>query len=1155
MSRSTLQDELDSALRSLRRVQTEVDRLSNDAAPQDPAATGEESGIEGALVALTAGMPGLCVLLDAETEAVITASAAYAQRCGNAQAALPGGVSDTDAARLARSLGTARDSGGRDAVADLAVALPSGHGTSWWRVTHVPIKVDGRVRYIVRHLDETEPENRIANDARPEVGTWWVGADGTVQISKEFAAILECTAGAEPLEAFAARFGAGAETDFLDMVRATLASGDPLHREEGVALDGGRTRTLMLSGMLVRDGAGTPVGISGVCRDVSRSLAALDELAESRRETQTLADAVPVKVWVADVAGRTKRINQRLVDFLGLTEPSAHRHWSSHIHPADVAGYEAMWAEGKRGRCEMEIEARLRRRDGAYRWHKLRIIPVFDAEGAIAGWYGAGVDVNELKIVEARTRELSERLTVTLGSIDDGLATYDRNWRCTFINDHGAKLIGRDASTFIGRVVWDEFPHTIGSRMHDEMQQAMADGERRRLEAYEIAAGRWFDVTIYPFGDGITLMFRDVTVGQRRDERLQILETAVSQVGDAVMIAEVSPDSETVGVIYVNDAYEELTGFSPAEVLGRVPSFLDKESGTVAPETVSSLRAAMANGKSLRTELYQVTRDGRTVWVDVFLTPIDLSDDSRTVWVAVLRDQTERKSHNALVEWQASMLDRAHDAIVVCNLDGSITYWNKRAEKLYGWKAGEAIGKPMAALIGASATEFDDALATIQNSGYWAGRLKQKSRDGQVIQVGSNWSLIPPTDQHEHSILTINVDVTQRILLDEELTRMQRLEAVGKMTGGIAHDFNNLLTIILGSADMIALRAGDSPDLKSLAGMSRSAAERGRDLVRRLLTFAKRQQLEPVPTDINGALDHLRPMLVKAVQANVELELELQSDIWLAEIDPGHLEDALINLALNAGAAMQPDGGTIIIETRNVVLDEAYTERQVDVNPGEYVLIRVSDTGEGMDEEVQRRVFEPFFTTKEGKGSGLGLSMVYGFIKQSGGHIRIYSEVGAGTTVSLWLPRSTSVVATDDTSDIVEDAPMGTETILLVEDDASVRQSTSSMLQSLGYKVVEATRGDQALKVLDERSDIDLVFTDVIMPGPLSGLRLGQHLAERWPGIRVLFTSGYSRAALLRQSPDAADINLLSKPYRVVDLAVTIREVIDGPHPDGRPAQ
>jgi nitrogen-specific signal transduction histidine kinase len=386
--------------------------------------------------------------------------------------------------------------------------------------------------------------------------------------------------------------------------------------------------------------------------------------------------------------------------------------------------------------------------------------------------------------------------------------------------------------------------------------------------------------------------------------------------------------------------------------------------------------------------------------------------------------------------------------------------------------------------------------------------------------------------------------VTQKLKLERQLAQSQKLESVGQLTGGIAHDFNNILTVIVGSIDFLHDGLADRPHLAAMAKMIDEAATRGGELTQQLLAFARKQPLQPRDTDLNALVASAEKLLRPTLGEQVEIEIALAQDAWPALIDPGQLTNALINLGINARDAM-PNGGQLTLETRNVVLDEAYAKENADVTPGPYVMIAVSDTGTGIPSEIRDKVFDPFFTTKaSGKGTGLGLSMVFGFIKQSGGHIKIYSEVGHGTSVKMYLPRATTVAG-----EAVETAPArargGTETILVVEDDHMVRNNVVMQLASLGYKTVEAANGAEALQLSGTNGKIDLLFTDVVMPGGMNGRELADKIVNRNPAIRVLFTSGYTQNAIVHHGRLDAGVHLLSKPYRKVDLARMVRTALD----------
>jgi signal transduction histidine kinase/ActR/RegA family two-component response regulator len=380
--------------------------------------------------------------------------------------------------------------------------------------------------------------------------------------------------------------------------------------------------------------------------------------------------------------------------------------------------------------------------------------------------------------------------------------------------------------------------------------------------------------------------------------------------------------------------------------------------------------------------------------------------------------------------------------------------------------------------------------------------------------------------------------------LNDKLRQSQRMDAVGQLTGGLAHDFNNLLTVILGSAETLAESLTADKHLQRLAEMTAKAAERGAELTSRLLSFARRQPLDPKAQDINQLVGGMDRLLRRTLGEDIEIELVRAAGLWKAMVDAGQLENAILNLCINARDAM-PGGGRLTIETSNVYLDAAYVASQSELDPGQYVMVAVSDTGTGMDQATLERAFEPFFTTKDvGKGSGLGLSMVYGFIKQSRGHIRIYSEPGHGTAVKLYVPRAGADAATRDEPAPAVTMQRGSERILLVEDDDLVREHVGGQLDSLGYAVVAARNGHDAMTAL-RSTDFDLLFTDVVMPGGISGRELAGEARKLRPDLPVLFTSGYTENSIVHHGRLDPGVHLLQKPYSGHDLARTVRKVLD----------
>jgi signal transduction histidine kinase/ActR/RegA family two-component response regulator/HAMP domain-containing protein len=387
-------------------------------------------------------------------------------------------------------------------------------------------------------------------------------------------------------------------------------------------------------------------------------------------------------------------------------------------------------------------------------------------------------------------------------------------------------------------------------------------------------------------------------------------------------------------------------------------------------------------------------------------------------------------------------------------------------------------------------------------------------------------------------------DVTEAKELERQLRQSQKLDAIGQLTGGIAHDFNNTLTVITGTIEILAEGVADRPDLYAIAKLIDQAADRGADLTKHLLAFARKQPLQPHNIDVNAMVIDAANLLRPTLGEHIEIEAKLADDADFAHIDSSQLSTALLNLAVNARDAM-PSGGKLTLETCNVTLDEAYAHANAEVRPGPYVMVAVSDTGVGIPAKLIDKVFEPFFTTKEiGKGTGLGLSMVYGFVKQSNGHIKVYSEEGHGTTIKLYLPRGTAKLDL-----VLTPVPLagGHETIFVVEDDDMVREFLVTQLHSLGYKTVTAASGVAALAKVDNGVAFDLLFTDVIMPGGINGRQLADEVAKRQPGMKVLYTSGYTENAIIHHGRLDAGVLLLAKPYRKADLARMLRLALGTP--------
>ncbi len=482
------------------------------------------------------------------------------------------------------------------------------------------------------------------------------------------------------------------------------------------------------------------------------------------------------------------------------------------------------------------------------------------------------------------------------------------------------------------------------------------------------------------------------------------------------------------------------------------------------------------------------------------------------------------------------------DAIIAENLDGIITDWNAGAARLFGYSAAEAVGQNASELIDPSSQNEHSQFMKRRQVGQ-PYETERRHKDGRTIAVAVTVSFI----EHGNSTIglsTIVRDLTSTKRLESQLQQAQKMEAVGQLAGGIAHDFNNLLTVINGYSEIML---GDLPPedpMRSLLEEIHKAGSRAASLTRQLLAFSRKQVLEPKVVDLNETVKQIETMLHRLIGEDVQLNSSLAKNLGRVKIDQGQIEQVIVNLAVNARDAM-PQGGMLTIETSNVELDEKYAETHPEVWPGRYVLLAVSDTGTGMDAATKARIFEPFFTTKEvGKGTGLGLAVVHGIVKQSDGHVAVYSEPGQGTAFKIYLPEVNTRPAGKSHPGFAEQ-PNGNETVLLVEDEDAVRKYTRHALETSGYTVLEARHGGEAARLADKYDgSIDLLVSDVVMP-EMGGRLLAEHLVATRPGIKVLLLSGYTDDAVVRHGVLEAETAFLQKPFTPVALANKVREVLD----------
>ena len=624
-------------------------------------------------------------------------------------------------------------------------------------------------------------------------------------------------------------------------------------------------------------------------------------------------------------------------------------------------------------------------------------------------------------------------------------------------------------------------------------------------------------------------------------ERERLFSAVVECSNDAIITKSLD------GVVTAwNAAAERLFGFTAAEMVG-------KHIRTIVPperrDEMYDILERIGRGETIAArETQRLHKSGRVV--DVMLTVAPLRAVSGQIIGAskIARDLTETKrAQSELIresEERQRIFETSRDLILVTDPIGTFVQVSPSSTAIVGYRPEEMIGRSAVDLI------HPDDLSATRDEMRAARRGKQKRafearyvhKDGHDVLLSWTGTWSQPVRRH----FFIGRDVTEQRAAEAQLRQVQKMDAVGHLTGGVAHDFNNILTVITGTIGILQEAVADRPELVSIARLIDDAAERGAQLTRHLLAFARKQPLQPREIDVNALVLEAAKLLRPTLGEQIEIQSELAAETWPAMVDPNQLTTAVINLSLNARDAMA-EGGKLTLETRNVYLDETYAGMHSEVAAGHYIMVAVSDTGSGITPENLEKVFEPFFTTKEiGKGTGLGLSMVFGFIKQSGGHVKINSEVGHGTSVKMYLPRATGLGEEESDAPAAPVLEGGNETVLIVEDDAMVRRYVLTQVRSLGYEALEAANAAEALAIIDGNPAIDLLFTDVIMPGAMNGRQLADAATQRRPGLKTLFTSGYTENAILHHGRLDPGVHLLAKPYRKPELARMIRLALSG---------
>lgn len=771
-------------------------------------------------------------------------------------------------------------------------------------------------------------------------------------------------------------------------------------------------------------------------------------------------------------------------------------------------------------------------------------------------------DVSERMRSEEATRDSEARFRATFENAAVGIAHLGLDGTWSRLNQKLCDTLGYTREELRLRK-FEEITHPDDRAIDLQRFQELIDGE---VNAYTLEKrcfhkdGHivWINVTNALQHDEqgrpvyVIAVLRDVSLRKRAQDALSESEIRMRALLDASRdeILLVSTEGQ---ILAINKAARDRLArrCAGADLLGaRLADVLPADQ---AGQRLATVRRVAETGTMVHYDI-----DIRSRSFDFWFYPVQRPEGVVQEVAVYAREITERKRSEADLRklWQA--IEQSPVSVIITDPAGTIEYVNPKFCEATGYRREEAIGKNPRILKSGHTEpeEYANLWRSITSGNVWSGEFHNRKKNGELFWELASIAPVKDAAGRITHFVGVKEDITERKEMEEQLRQSQKMQALGQLTGGIAHDFNNLLAIIIGNLQLLGERINSEPKLRELFDDALWSANRGAELTHRLLAFARRQPLKPDAVDFNAIIRGLSDLLRRTLGGGIHIREELAADLWTAYADRGELERALVNLAVNARDAMQM-GGTLILETRNATIDQTYAQQYEELVAGDYVLLAVSDSGGGMAPEVMRHVFEPFFTTKAvGKGSGLGLSMVYGFVKQSGGHVEIDSRIGHGTTVKLYLPRvRASAVQLQKRPVEPSIEHLRGRTVLLVEDEAKLRKVAVKMLDKLGLTILQAESAEEALTLLQQRP-VDLLFTDIELPGGMNGAELADRAVEHLPKLKVLFTTGYARDAILTGRQPKDDMPWLLKPYSRSELTRQLvlligREAADNPAPNG----
>lgn len=763
-----------------------------------------------------------------------------------------------------------------------------------------------------------------------------------------------------------------------------------------------------------------------------------------------------------------------------------------------------------------------------------------------------------LKASEAELRALFE-------AMDDLVLVLDTDGRYLKIAPTSHEYLYRPPSELLGKTLHEVFAKDQADFFLEHIRRAAAEGRMHGVEYSLELAGKktWFDGTVSPISiDSVVWISRDITERKLAEEflreREQRFRSLIENSSDAIALFR--PEGS---IIYASPSTQLVLGFTPEEMIQQSPfELIHGEDLKYVQQCVKQALKQPRAGISVNARARH--KDGSWRWLEGTFTNL-LDEPSVAAIVNNYRDITDRKLAEEEMARLNSQLENQRRRVndIVANVPGvvweawgqpdaatqRIDFVSEYIEKMLGYSVDEWLNTPNFWLSIVHPEDKEQAAqaaaAVFASDRSSAIEFRWVAKDGRVLWVESNSALITDKDDKPIGLRGVTTDISERKTLEEQLRQSQKMEAIGQLAGGVAHDFNNLLTVISGFAELAVDQLKSDDPARYCLGEISKASNRAASLTRQLLAFSRRQVLQPKVLDLNSVVAEMEEMLQRIIGEDISLHAALDPDLGKTKADPGQIEQVVMNLVVNARDAL-PDGGNVTIETTNAYVDDNRASQEVTLDSGEYIIVSVSDTGTGMDEETRKRIFEPFFTTKEiGKGTGLGLSTVYGIVQQSGGAIEVFSKVGRGTTFKIYLPRCADDTERNEAARETEQQLTGSETILLTEDEEMIRNLVREALEMNGYKVLEAKNGRAALAVCEQYDGpIHLLVTDVIMP-EMNGYELATRISKLRPELKLLYMSGYTDDSIARQRILDPDVFFLQKPFTPRTMVRKVREALD----------